>query len=190
MAPTGFLDRALIVAASADLSRQDKMRESREGVAYTKALAVTLGLLKEIGSSKDVDLIVQSEASLLTLELQTIGAHDPSVVSSLKTATMDFNVIKNALKTVKNPVLYQAAVTTYHFKKKAHGVVADGCHEAMNSHITRLGNRMSAVGISISEKNILRQRQANMRIVKELYIDLQRKALGIESPVKSRSREQ
>ena len=38
---------------------------------------------------------------------------------------------------------------------------------------------MSALGISIPEKNILRQRQENMRQAKKLYMDLQRKALGL-----------
>jgi len=56
-------------------------------------------------------------------------------------------------------------------------VIADGCHEALNSHIARLGNSNESCGNFIPEKNILRQRQANMRTAKELYIGLQKKAL-------------
>lgn len=56
-------------------------------------------------------------------------------------------------------------------------MVADGFHEAVNGHITRLGNRISSLGISATEKAILRQRQANMRTAKSLYVELQKEAL-------------
>lgn len=188
MDQTGSLDKSLTVAAAADLSRHRKMRESKEGKAFTSSLPITLGLLKKIGKSKDVDLIARSEASLLKLELQTIGAQDPSVIPSLKAAILDLDEVKKSLETVRNPVLYQAAETTHHRKKKTSGFVQDGCHDAINSHITRLGNNGRAIGISVPEKNILTQRQENMRICKKLYIELQYKALGIEAPNKSKSR--
>ena len=121
-----------------------------------------------------------------TGSLNELFAVTLSVLPSLNAAAADFAVIKSSVTTVKVPHEYQAAATTYHSKKKAHGVVADGCHEALNSHTTRLGNRMSAVGIPISEKNVLRQRQANMRVAKELYVELQKRALGMEGPDKGK----
>ncbi len=127
-------------------------------------------------------MTIQAEEITILQEKERYGQQDKSVVPSLRAAEIDFSVIKNSIETVRDPEKYQAAAATYHARRKTLGVVTDGCHEAMNGHITRLGNRMSAVGISVPEKNILRQRQTNMRIVKELYIELQREALGIAAP--------
>ena len=135
--------------------------------------------MKDLQKSDDIDLLVKVEASLISMERSLYAKNDPSVLPSLNAAVRDFEDIKKAVDVVKSPKAYIAAANTYRSNKKIHGVVIDGCYEAINGHVTRLGNRMSAVGISIPEKNILRQRQENMRQAKKLYMDLQRKALGL-----------
>lgn len=143
--------------------------------------------MKEIAKSADIGLIVQAENNLILSELNLYAPKDPSVLSSLNAAVIDFIDIKNAIEVVKIPEVCKAAAATYRAKKKLQGVVVDGAHEALNGHITRLANRIRAVGISVAEKNVLRQRQANMRTMKELYIALQYKALGIEPLVRKKA---
>jgi len=145
-----------------------------------------LSVLKEIGKTNDLDAIIKAESLTLQNERQKYGREDATVLPSLTAAAEDFSVITSAVKVVREPDAYKTAVATYHTKKAVRGVIADGCHEALNSHIARLGNRMRAVGISIPEKNILRQRQTNMRTAKELYIGLQQEALGVAPPEKDK----
>ncbi len=189
MAQTGSLDNEFALFAIVNWNNRQTLEASEQFQQYTTGLEKTLLALRNLGKSGDIDRIVSVEATFVAMEHRLHQKQDPSVLPSLKAAIEDFKVIHDDLKLVKVPEHYQIAAVSYHSKKKLHGVVTDGCHEAFNSHITRLGNRMSAVGISVPEKNILRQRQANMRTAKELYIDLQRKALGIEAPTKSKGLE-
>lgn len=155
------------------------MRQSDAGLEYTRSLKTTLQITREVSKKNDIDLFLASEELFLQRELELYGKEDPSVRPSLNAALTDLSVMKDSLETAKDPEYYKAADATYHIKKKERGVPKDGFHEAVNGHVTRLGNRMSALGISIPEKNILRQRQENMRQAKKLYMDLQRKALGL-----------
>lgn len=174
----------IIILAYGDWNNRQKVEAAKVFAVYAEGLAKTLASLKNLSKSRSLDDLIQTEDMLVLQERALYGKQDPSVLGTLNAAVADFDVIKKSSKTVRSAEEYRAAATTYHAKKTFQGVVADGCHEALNGHITRLGNRMSAVGISVPEKNVLRQRQANIRVVKELYIDLQRKALGIEAPVK------
>lgn len=162
-----------------DWAQRKQVQQTKEYQEQLTGQTMLLGEFKKIGSSGDMKLIVKSEQLVSEQELQLYGHEDKTILPTLSAAVKDFEVINNALKVVQSPEAYQAAASTYHSKRKVHGVVADGCHEAMNGHITRLGNRMSAVGVSVPEKNILRQRQGNMRKAKEIYIGLQRQALGL-----------
>jgi len=105
---------------------------------HTENLQASLAVLKEIGKSADLDLIIQAENSLILNEQNLYAPKDPSVLSSLNAAVTDFTDSKNALEVVKTPEAYQATAATYRAKKKLQGVVVDGAHEALNGHITRL----------------------------------------------------
>ncbi|AMD93826.1 hypothetical protein [Desulfomicrobium orale] len=180
MDQTGFpADTIILSLSAADWRHRQELEQSNVFEKYTKGLKKTLLVLKDLQKSDDIDLLVKVEASLISMERSLYAKNDPSVLPSLNAAVRDFEDIKKAVDVVKSPKAYIAAANTYRSNKKIHGVVIDGCHEAINGHVTRLGNRMSAVGISIPEKNILRQRQENMRQAKKLYMDLQRKALGL-----------
>ena len=190
MAPTGStLKNSIFTLAIASWENKKEIEATELFKEYSDGLAKTHAALKEVSKSENIDLLVKIEETLITLESSLYGDRDPSVRPSLNAAVVDFKDITKAIEVVKSPEAYQAAADTYRAKKKLHGVVVDGCHEALNGHVTRLGNRMSAVGISIPEKNVLRQRQANMRTAKELYIGLQAQALGIDLPNKSKGLE-
>lgn len=178
MEKTGFQDK-LINASDVDRHNYLALRESEANTTYTTGLKTTLQIFKEVSNERDIDLFLASEELFLQRELELYGKGDPSVRPSLNAALTNLSVMKASLETAKDPEHYKIVDATYHIKKKERGVPKDGFHEAVNGHVTRLGNRMSALGISIPEKNILRQRQENMRQAKKLYMDLQRKALGL-----------
>jgi hypothetical protein len=179
MAQTGYLAETVFFRFSADWKNRQKLENSKAFATSSQGLAQTLLALKEVEKSRDIDLIVMVEATLINMEQASYGTKDITVRSSLEAAAVDLADIKAAIVTVKSPKAYQAASTTHRSNKKERGVVIDGCHEAINGHITRLGNSIRAIGVPRPEKSILSQRQVNMRVVKELYIELQAKALGI-----------
>lgn len=186
MEKTGSLAELVFASSANDWRNKQRVEEAKPFQEYTKGLARTLQILKAVEKSGEIDLIVKTEATLVELEKSVHQEKDPSVLSSLDAAAVDFSVIIKGLEVVKTPSYYQKVDDAYHVKRKSHGVPVDGVHEAINSHITRLGNSMRAVGISVPEKNILRQRQENMRCAKKLYIGMQREALGLPSQEKSR----
>jgi hypothetical protein len=168
---------SLAVLILTDWHNKQKLEQSKQFAGFSKGLAETLAEFERIGKTRDIDLIVSAERLTLTREQLLYSQNDKSILPSLNAANTDMIVIESSIGVVRQHEKYQAAAATYHPRKKAHGVVADGCHEAMNGHITRLGNRISAVSVSGPEKEILRRRQTNMRVAKELYITMQRAAL-------------
>jgi hypothetical protein len=55
----------------------------------------------------------------------------------------------------------------------------------LKSHTARLANRLAGKGSNV-EKLIMRQRKENLTIIKERYVELQKKALGL--PAKEQSK--
>jgi hypothetical protein len=186
--PTHSPVKKLSALAVSDWHNHQEVEATKAFEAYTKGLESTLSTLKEIAKDRNLDSLISAEEMLVLWEREMYGKQDTSVVASLNAAVADFDVIKKSSETVRAPAEYQAAATTYHAKKTFQGVVADGCHEARNSHVTRLGNRMATVGLSVPEKNVLRQRQSNMRVAKDLYMELQRVALGLKEPERPKGR--
>jgi len=186
MGKIGSLAELVFASSANDWRNKHRMEATKFFQEYTKGLNRTLQVLEDIGKSGDIDLVAKTEAALVELEKSVHFGKDSSVMSSLDAATVDFSVIEKGLIVVKSSDYYQKVDDSYHVKRKVNGVPVDGVHEAINSHITRLGNSMRAVGISVPEKNVLRQRQENIRRAKKLYIKLQQKALGIEAPAKDR----
>ena len=189
MDQTGSLVELLAASSASDWRNKARVEKTHPFQNYAKGLADTLNILKLANKSKNIGLLINAENALVELEKAVHSDKDPSVQSTLNAATVDLSVITKSIGVVRSAEYYQQVDTTIHPKKKIHGVPTDGCHEALNGHVTRLSNRMSAVGISIPEKNVLRQRQANMRTAKELYIGLQAQALGIELPSKNKGLE-
>lgn len=172
----------------ANLNKDWKNLQEREfsdvDKKYKDGLSKTLYLFKEVRKHKDIDLLLDTELLTLEQEKNTFGQIDPSSKPSLESAIQTFAAdVKGAVAVVRDPEKYQAAALTHSSKHLCRGVPKDGFHEAINSHITRLGNRIRTVGLSVPEKNILMARQENMRAAKDLYIELQRKALGLEQEV-------
>ena len=135
--------------------------------------------LKIIGTSKDIYTILESER--ISLELELIHySNSPEERNSIKQALAQIIEAKSALSVVVDSATYLPATATYSGKRKENGLPLDAFREFLKSHTTRLTNRLAAP-LSVPEKNILRQRKENLQVVKELYMELQRKALGLPS---------
>jgi hypothetical protein len=177
MEKTGYY-REILARTVVNWASLEDVLKSAPWAAHVEGLDATAKLFEDIGASGDIELMINAEELYLIRERDVYGQEDPTVLPSLKAALADFAVIKSSLSTVRSPEQYQTAATTYHDKDKRQGIVIDGCHRAIGSHLARLGNRLSAVGLPLPEKAILRQRRDNLQKARTLYADLQRRALG------------
>jgi hypothetical protein len=83
-----------------------------------------------------------------------------------------------ALETVVDINAYRNAARTYPSKRKdAKGLPMDAFREFIRSHSTRLTNRLAGRIIQ-EEKDLIRQRKANLQKANQLYMALQTKALS------------
>lgn len=153
------------------------VQESKEQQDLDKSLALTLQHLKYIGQSRDIFVILEVENLALRLEMET-RANSSEEVNSIKTALSQIDDAKKSMNIVKDAVAYKAAAATYSSKRKEAGLPLDSFREFLKSHTTRLTNRLAAP-LPVPEKNILRQRKENLRVVKEVYMGMQREALGL-----------
>ena len=175
MAKTGLINRFLI--------QQDRIYEmyhllhnSIEAQNYNTGLHESLKFLEEIKLSKNITLILGVEEIVLRQEL-AVYTNSPEQHNSITTAIEQLQDAKASLNIVSNPKQYQIATATYPANQKEAGLPVDSFRAFLKSHSTRLTNRMASA-LSVPEKDILRQRKENLIVVKELYVALQRKALG------------
>lgn len=153
------------------------VESSKEKQSLNKNLTLTLQVLKNIVTTKDIVLILEAEKITLRLELEK-RANSPEEANSIKIALLQMEEAQQSLSVVKNASVYQAVAATYSSKRKEAGLPLDSFREFLKSHTTRLTNRLAGP-LSVPEKNILRQRKENLRVVKEVYMGMQREALGL-----------
>lgn len=177
--PTSPKDR-LLAGLNKDWFSRKKAFSTKAAVDYLHGLAKTTGELISIRNS-DIRTIIDMEILTLEHEKELYGEEDSTVISSLQSAidslTQD---VKAAINTAEIPEDYQKAALTHSSKRQYHGVPIDGCHEAINSHTTRLDNRIRTVGVPVQEKSSLIARKENMKYAKQLYVAMQKKALSIK----------
>lgn len=171
-------DRLLVGLNKDWLSRQ-KAFSTKAVLDYLYGLTKTTEELIAIRKS-DMRTIIDMEILVLEHEKELYGEEDPTVISSLQSAIDSLiHDVKAAITTAEVPEDYQKAALTHSSKRQYHGVPVDGCHEAINGHITRLENRIRTVGVPIQEKNNLLARKENMKQAKQLYVAMQKEALHI-----------
>lgn len=178
--PTSQTER-LILTLSRDWANRQKAFGTKAAVDYLHGLAKTA---KELESIRKADIRVIIDMEILTLEHEKrlYGEDDPTVIPSLQAAIDSLKEVKGAILTAEVPEDYQKAALTHSSKRQYQGVPVDGCHEALNSHITRLENRIRTVGVPLPEKHSLIARKENMKQAKQLYVAMQHQALNIFPP--------
>lgn len=178
MEKTGLIER-VFARQELNFRNYQALHNSPEAVSYNEGLQESIKLLKEIYNAKDIHLALGVERLFLEHEFH-LYANSPEEVQSIKAAITQFSDAQNSLKAVQDSYGYRIAASTYSIKRLANGVPIDSFHEFLNSHATRLTNRMASQ-LSVTEKDVLRQRKENLQMIKKLYISLQRKVLEIKN---------
>ncbi|UTO27845.1 hypothetical protein [Bartonella harrusi] len=136
-------------------------------------------LICAIGRSGDLSLLLAAECNIIAEDLNR-HANSSAMVSSLKTALIELNVIKKHVKFVADSEKYQLINEGYSLSKnRKNGLPYDEARQAMASHYARLSNldksRLTAV-----EKSIIDARKQNIKTAQRLYEKMQEKAIGLK----------
>ena len=177
MAKIGLFDR-YNYRMVLDWEAYQQKENSLEAKMFQTGLTTTLGLLKEIGASKQTAIILLAEKATLAQELTTY-ANSVEMVNSIKPALEQLDEATGVLKLVQDRDAYAKTAQAFSAKRKQADLPLDAFREFILSHTARLTNRLKGT-VSVSEKNILRQRKDNLKAANERYMELQREALGLE----------
>jgi hypothetical protein len=186
MAKSGFQTR-LILRLDRNYEAHKRLAASKEALQLNEGLGATLNLLKDVHKTHDLNIALDLEQIMLHQELEKY-ANSKEESDSITAGIKQIQDAKKSLNVVRDPQAYQAATETYSGKRKEAGLPLDSFREFLKSHSTRLSNRMAGQ-ISVPEKNILRQRKENLGMAREVYIAMQREALGVPALEKSKGRE-
>ena len=181
MAQIGFLSSIYEAASFIDLGRKGfaiigKEREGR--ISFEKGIAQAMAAFQEAQTTANPQAIILAEFTFISQELQFCHETDKASIGSLTQAIQSFDDAFLALKVVEE-LDYKTAEQTYphHKDYRISGFPLDAFHVACKSHRTRLQNILKAPGIDPIEKDLLKQRFANLSTAQNSYIEKQRKAL-------------
>ena len=118
------------------------------------------------------------EYTFIIQELNLCEKSDKDTINSLTQAIQSFDDAFLALKAVED-IRYVITEQTYphHKDYRFNGLPLDSFHVAFKSHKTRLQNILRSPGIDPIEKNLLKQRFANLSVAQNSYTELQKKIL-------------
>ncbi|GAA4664330.1 hypothetical protein [Bartonella pachyuromydis] len=135
--------------------------------------------IRNVGKSGDLSSLLDTESDLIK-DVLLRYANSKAMASSLETALMEIDVVKDHIKLVSNPEKYDAVNRGHSLPKhRKGGLPYDEARKAMSSHYTRLGNLDKARLTSV-EKSIIDVRRDNMKVMRKLYEKMQAKAIGID----------
>jgi hypothetical protein len=182
--PIGYIDSITKAAASIDFGRKGfatrgKAEEGR--ISYEEGIAEALSAFQEAQTTADPQIMILSEYTFLSQELEFCEKSDKDSLSSLTQAIQSFDDAFLALTVVEDSILYQGTEKTIPHHKKYRvggGFPKDSFHIACISHKTRLQNILRSPGIDQIEKALLKQRFANLSAAQNGYIEKQKKALA------------
>ena len=157
--------------------------ESKGRVAYRSGLADAMDAFQTAQSqaASDLELLMLAEQAFIMQELQFCDSSDTHAAASLEQASQSFDDALRSLEVVSNSLLYGGAEKTYPSggKYRYKGMPKDAFHIACIAHRTRIGNILRSPGINMAEKQLLTQRSANMTAAQNVYLDMQKKSLGL-----------
>lgn len=160
--------------------------DRNDPVKLEKAHSNLAATLVRINKTKDIHLLIQSEQIILINELERY-ANSPEMVSSLRAGLEGLEAGKQALSIVQDSKSYQIVARAMATKNKSGGLPLDAFRVFIRSHQVRLGNLLKS-GIAVFEKTTLRQQKSNLDVAKKVYMDMQRKALGLSEQGKDKGR--
>ncbi|WP_375615138.1 MULTISPECIES: hypothetical protein [unclassified Bartonella] len=135
--------------------------------------------LRNIEKGGGLSLLIDTERSLVENDLLRY-ANSKAMISSLKKALMEIDIIKKHIILVSNPAQYKTVNEVHSLpKNRKGGLPYDEARQAIASHYARLGNLDKSRLTSI-EKSIIDVRKENMTIMRKLYEKMKAKAIGID----------
>ena len=144
--------------------------------------------LREVGKTGDIALVLETEKSILTNDL-VLYANSGAIAGSLKAGLDELKATEALLPKVTDPDLYKAVDETLSLpKNRIGGVPRDQARQFFRSHDSRLVN-MDKSRLDDVEKSIIDERKRNIRSAEKIYVEAQKKALGI-APAASQDRGQ
>jgi hypothetical protein len=167
------------------LSTRERLLESRVQKEHNEAIMKAVTYLRSQTKERDIDSMLAQERLILTHSLE-FDANSHEEKNSLQNAIAQLDECRICFKALAaNPAAYKEMAATYPLKKKEGGLPIDAAKDFFRSHSTRLGNILSGKS-SEFEKRMVRQRKENLQIIKDVYVELQRKALGMEASAESK----
>ena len=186
MDKVGLLADVALSVTSIDQGRKwlDTDGMEREGrISYRQGLDIALTKFTELQSSisDDLRLLIRVEYSFLSQELLYCDDSDTQSKASLEQAIYSFDDALRSLEAVEDYDGYKVAELTYprSAKTRYKNMPKDAFHAACMAHRTRIGNFLRTPGINMAEKALLTQRSANMKTAQDVYLEKQKKALGL-----------
>jgi hypothetical protein len=184
MAQTGLLTKIFSAVEYIDMGRKGLAANGKEHegrIFFEDGIVTALDAFKAAQSSADPQTMVLVELTFLQQELQFCNEADIITRSSLTQAIQSFEDALRCLKIVEDALAYRSAEATYPTspKYRVRGFPKDAVHLACAAHWTRLQNILRAPGINMIEKEVLRQRAANMSSIQGSYAEKQKKTLEV-----------
>jgi hypothetical protein len=153
-------------------------------VSYNKGLALALEAFVEVQmlASTDLKLSVLAEYTFVRQEYELCDPEDTDALSSSNAAIHDIDEAFLALTVLERASDYKSVeqAISHHSKFRYHGMVKDAFHVACAGHAVRIRNILKYHGISLAEKELLKQRYANILTAQAVYLKKQKQALGFE----------
>ena len=185
MERTGLLDKIMRSVLTIYRGRKglDTDGGEREGrISYQTGLKLGIETFQKIqaNAALDLELLILAEYTFLIQELELCAVQDTRARASLHNAIQDFDGASLALKVLHNDSDYILAAKTYScrplFRYKQ--MPKDAFHVACAGHSVRINNILKAPGINLLEKDLLKQRHANMITAQSVYLEKQKKVLA------------
>jgi hypothetical protein len=183
----GFLDKIIASATNIYEGRLglDTDGGEREGrINYQSGLTLALDVFKKIRSQsvKDLDIVILAEYTFLSQELQFCASQDTKAITSLSKAIHEFDEAFLALNVLQHPEIYKSMekAISHRTEFRYRTMPKDAFHVACAGHKTRLDNILKSPGINLLEKELLKQRYANMITAQLVYLEKQKKIIILD----------
>ncbi|GAB6391779.1 MAG: hypothetical protein MdMp014T_1152 [Treponematales bacterium] len=182
----GLIDKIFRCVTDIYQGREWLDTEGREGdgrKSYNSGLSSAFDVFKKVcaEAAAELETLVLVEKAFLFQELQFCVNIDEQAANSLKNAIESFDAGLFALKAVEAGSSYCIVDQCLPRRKETRheGMPKDSFHYACTGHIKRLDSILHSPGINLTEKTVLKQRLSNIVAAQAVYVEKQKKALGI-----------
>ncbi len=163
------------------LSTRERLIKSRAQKLHDDGIMETVDYLRQQANERNIGSMLEDERLLLVHSLK-FDANSVEEKNSLQSAIAQLDEGRRCFEFLTTePQAYKMHEASYPAKKKEAGLPLDAARDFFKSHATRLTNILSGKS-SHFEKLLVRQRKDNLRVIREAYVELQRKSLGKEGP--------